>query len=113
MARATKTINPLHLEDFEAHRFEDLVRQLLYDFRRWRRLEATGRSGGDDGFDARGWEVMMSEDLDPVTLDEEEEQHDAMAPPPADDRLWLIQLQARETHRADPDLPLRQRHSRG
>jgi hypothetical protein len=36
---------PLHFEDLEPHRFEDLVRRLIYDFRPWRQLEATGRSG--------------------------------------------------------------------
>jgi hypothetical protein len=36
----TKTINPLHFEDLEPHRFEDLVRRLL----------------SDEGFDVRAWE---------------------------------------------------------
>ncbi|NYG46218.1 hypothetical protein GGD67_003689 [Bradyrhizobium sp. IAR9] len=49
----TKTTGPLHFEDLEPHRFEDLVRRLLYDFRQWRELEATGRTGSDEGFDAR------------------------------------------------------------
>ena len=53
----TRTIGPLHLEDLEPHRFEDLIRQLIYDFRNWRRLEATGRAGSDAGFDARGAEI--------------------------------------------------------
>lgn len=42
----------------EPKRFEDLVRQLDYDFKPWRKLEATGRSGSDDGFDARGYEIV-------------------------------------------------------
>jgi hypothetical protein len=79
------------LEDLEPHRFEDLVRHLLYDFRRWRRLEATGRSGGDDGFDARGWEVTPNEDSDPVTPDPDEAQDEAIVQSGAQDRLWLIQ----------------------
>ena len=92
MAKVTKTVNPLHLEDLEPHRFEDLVRQLLYDFRRWRRLEATGRSGADDGFDARGWEIVASEDSEPVTpaLNDAAED-DSLPSSPAEDRLWLIQ----------------------
>lgn len=54
--KATKTINPLHFEDLEPHRFEDLVRRLLYGFRDWSNIEATGRAGSDEGFDVRAWE---------------------------------------------------------
>jgi hypothetical protein len=79
-------MGPLHLEDLEPHRFEDLIRQLLYDFRQWRDLEATGRSGSDDGFDARAWEVFgfpspieNDEDGNPVESD------------PLIERQWLIQ----------------------
>jgi hypothetical protein len=61
-ATPTRTIGPLHLEDLEPHRFEDLVRQLAYDFQNWLKLEATGRSGADDGFDARGLEIIVSAD---------------------------------------------------
>lgn len=57
-AVVTRTTNPLPFQDLEPKRFEDLIRQLAYDFRQWRRLEATGRSGGDDGFDARGLEIV-------------------------------------------------------
>ncbi len=80
MKKATSTINPLHFEDLEPHRFEDLVRQLIYDFREWRLLEATGRSGSDEGFDIRGWETIQSVDVD-------EEDEDAVI----EDRIWLIQ----------------------
>lgn len=38
----TRTFNPLPLEHLEPKRFEDLVRQLTYEFRPWRQLEATG-----------------------------------------------------------------------
>jgi hypothetical protein len=51
----TRTLNPLPLEHSEPKRFEDLVRQLTYEFRPWRQLEATGRAGLDDGFDVRGF----------------------------------------------------------
>lgn len=82
----TRTVNPLQFEALEPKRFEDLVRQLIYDFRLWRQLEATGRSGSDDGFDARGWEIVgtgsavdpVQEDGEPSILDET-------------DRLWLVQ----------------------
>jgi hypothetical protein len=87
MAIASKTINPLHFEDLEPHRFEDLVRQLIYDFRDWRALEATGRLGSDDGFDARGWEIY-SENSVSVDDDEAEEVKERKK---EEDRIWLIQ----------------------
>jgi hypothetical protein len=86
MVTPTRTIGPLHLEDLEPHRFEDLVRQLLYDFRDWRSLEATGRSGADEGFDARGWEAIARA---PVDVDTELEEDDVVEE--GDDRLWLVQ----------------------
>ena len=55
--KATKTINPLHFEDREPHRFEDLVRRLLYGYREWKDIEATGWGGSDEGFDIRAWEI--------------------------------------------------------
>lgn len=87
MATPTRTIGPLHLEDLDPHRFEDLVRQLLYDFRPWRMLESTGRTGADEGFDARGWEAIggdadQSDDSDP---------DDEGVVVTQEDRLWLIQ----------------------
>src|SRR5437868_5651423 len=89
MAKAvpTRTIGPLHLEDLEPHRFEDLVRQLAYDFRPWRQLEATGRSGGDDGFDARGYEVPLEVEEDQNTEDADAVEADRQS----DERIWLIQ----------------------
>lgn len=61
MARTTRTLNPLHFEDLEPHRFEDLVRQLAYSYKRWRSLEATGRLGKDQGLDIRGIEIVGPE----------------------------------------------------
>ena len=49
--KISRTINPLHFEDLEPHRFEDLIRQLIYDFKDWKSIEATGRLGADDGID--------------------------------------------------------------
>jgi hypothetical protein len=60
----TRTLNPLPFEHLEPKRFEDLARQLAYDFRVWRQLEATGRSGSDYGFDARGFEIVPNRDVD-------------------------------------------------
>jgi hypothetical protein len=91
MAKAipTRTIGALHLEDLEPHRFEDLVRQLAYYFRPWRQLEATGRSGSDDGFDARGFEGGAREtaEIDPSTEHVETDEQE----PQSEERIWLIQ----------------------
>jgi hypothetical protein len=90
MATTTRTTNPLPFGDLEPKRFEDLVRQLAYDFKPWRRLEATGRAGSDEGFDARGYEKVDSpfaigDSEDPVT-EASDEQVVSVA-----ERLWLIQ----------------------
>jgi hypothetical protein len=89
MKKASQTINPLHFEDLEPHRFEDLVRQLIYDFRPWKSLEATGRSGSDEGFDARGWETSVVDAVSETDEDEEEGQEREVATEP--EKLWLIQ----------------------
>lgn len=88
MAIVTRTLGPLHFEDLEPKRFEDLARQLIYDYKPWRRLEATGRAGADHGFDARGYEIVGTEE--PVAPADAEEAGEA-ALPGADDRLWLVQ----------------------
>jgi hypothetical protein len=82
----TRTVNPLQFDALEPKRFEDLVRQLLHDFRPWRQLEATGRSGSDDGFDARGWEVP-----DGSLADASSEEGEDAALAGARDRIWLVQ----------------------
>ncbi|WP_271554934.1 restriction endonuclease [Bradyrhizobium sp. CCBAU 45394] len=89
MVTPTRTLGPLHLEDLEPHRFEDLVRQLIYDFRNWRALEPTGRSGSDDGFDARGFEVVSGEAQ--VEPDETEGDGEVSSASSAEDRVWLVQ----------------------
>lgn len=86
MTLITRTMNPLPFHDLEPKRFEDLVRQLAYDFKPWRRLEATGRAGSDDGFDARGLEIVAQGNAEPPA--DEEPQEDGEG---ADDRLWLVQ----------------------
>ena len=78
----TKTTNPIHFEDLEPHRFEDLVRQIVYDFREWSLLEATGRLGSDDGFDARGWENQIY-----VETEDEDDKVEKVV----NSNLWLIQ----------------------
>lgn len=83
----TRTYAQLHFEDIEPHRFEDLFRQLIYDHRNWRRLEATGRSGADDGYDVRGWEISTRSSLEDLS---DEEETDVTASE-IEERLWLIQ----------------------
>jgi len=85
--RATRTLNPLHFEDLEPHRFEDLVRQLIYDFRHWQSIEATGRLGADEGIDVRAFEVA---DAEPDAAAQEESE-EAEPPPAPEQRLWVIQ----------------------
>jgi hypothetical protein len=84
----TRTMNPLPFQDLEPKRFEDLVRQLTYEFRPWRRLEATGRSGSDDGFDARALEIVdLSSEWEPSGDEADGEDTSAVLA----DRLWLVQ----------------------
>ena len=90
MPQPTRTLNPLHFEDLEPHRFEDLTRQLIYDFRQWRSLEATGRTGSDKGMDIRATEWIQS-----AEVIYEDEVSDTEPIPvraiEAQDRLWIIQ----------------------
>jgi hypothetical protein len=79
----TKTLGPIHFEDLDPHRFEDLVRELIYDFRDWQTIEATGRSGKDEGFDIRAYERNLS----PVETDSDDEE----PPHPMDGNRWMIQ----------------------
>lgn len=81
----TRTLNPLPFLELEPHRFEDLVRQLAYDFRAWRSLEAIGRSGADEGIDIRGIESVGEDDRDGGDVD------DASLLPPREERLWIFQ----------------------
>ncbi len=89
--RTTRTLNPLPFQDLEPRRFEDLIRQLAYDFRVWRSLEATGRGGADDGMDIRGIEAGPQPDADTADPD---------APPPVDEpeeRRWIFQCKRERT----------------
>ena len=81
----TRTLGPIHFEDLDPHRFEDLVRQLTYDFKQWQSIESTGRGGADDGFDVRAYEVLPPS----TTPDDEDTQDDA--PHPMEGNLWMIQ----------------------
>ena len=82
----TRTLGPIHFEDLDPHRFEDLIRQLTYDFRQWQSIESTGRGGADDGFDIRAYEVLLDE---PTMTEDEGEREDI--PRPMEGNLWMIQ----------------------
>lgn len=79
----TKTLGPLHFEDLEPRRFEDLVRGLLVGFRDWYKIEPTGRAGNDGGFDTRAWERL------PVSSNEDEDGESAELQ--YQGNLWQIQ----------------------
>jgi len=73
----------MHFEDLDPKRFEDLVRQLIYDFKDWQSIEATGRGGADDGFDIRAFEKVYTVDNDDETAEER--------PQPMEGNSWMIQ----------------------
>lgn len=88
----TRTIGPLHFEDLEPKRFEDLVRQLADEFKSWRKLEAIGRSGSDDGFDARGYEIVATDAQSSASQEEGEVVEESLTLNESiNDMLWLIQ----------------------
>ena len=87
-ATSTRTVNPLPFQDLEPHRFEDLVRQLAYDFREWKALEPIGRSGSDEGQDIRAIEVVRLE---------REHVDDQVSEPEAEERVWLFQCKRERT----------------
>lgn len=84
--KITRTYGPIHFEDLDPHRFEDLIRQLIYDFKDWQSIEATGRSGSDEGFDIRSYEkAEVISHLDDENNEEAKEVH------PMEGNLWMIQ----------------------
>jgi hypothetical protein len=85
-----RTYAPIHFDDLEPHRFEDLVRELIYDFKEWQSIEATGRAGSDDGFDIRAFEKVAR--VTPLTDDDDEDD-----PHPMEGRRWMIQGKREKT----------------
>lgn len=88
----TRTLGPIHFEDLEPKRFEDLVRELIYDLKDWQSIEATGRGGNDDGFDVRAYErsrVMA------IEVDDEDPGEGAVHP--MDGNVWMIQCKREST----------------
>ncbi len=94
MARVTRTVNPLHFEDLEPHRFEDLIRQLAHDFRPWLRIEATGRLGKDEGVDIRAIEGVRE-----VAVPDADEGDVGDDGPILAEREWRIQCKRYKTLR--------------
>lgn len=86
--KPTKTTNPIHFEDLDPKRFEDLVRELIYDFRDWQTIEATGKGGGDDGFDIRAYERTSR-----TTTDDDGNE----VVRPMDGNPWMIQCKREKT----------------
>ena len=82
-----RTFGQIHFEDLDPHRFEDLVRELIYDYKDWQSIEATGRSGSDDGFDIRAFEKVSTyySEIDEEDVERNEKPH------PMDGNLWMIQ----------------------
>ncbi len=80
--KPSRTTNPIHFEDLDPKRFEDLVRELIYDFRDWQTIEATGKGGTDDGFDIRAFERESTTSVDD---DGNEVIH------PREGNLWMVQ----------------------
>lgn len=94
MANATRTTNPLHFEDLEPHKFEDVVRGLLYDFRDWQTIEPTGKGGSDDGYDARAWEkVKIVDNEDEDKEDEDNQKGERLM----EGNRWMIQCKREKT----------------
>lgn len=96
--RTTRTLNPLPFENLEPHRFEDLIRRLLYGFRDWVDIEPTGRGGSDDGFDIRAWQ--KGESVSNISDEGEQGERSGLG------RLWQVQGK-REVKRACPRERLR------
>ena len=87
-ATPTRTLNPLPFGDLEPHRFEDLIRQLACDLRRWKSLEATGRGGSDSGMDIRAAELVS---IDQAPAAEGEDESDEKADEEFIERQWIFQ----------------------
>jgi hypothetical protein len=85
-AEGITNIRAYSFEDLDPHRFEDLVRQVVCDFKDWQSIEGKGRSGSDDGIDIRAFERLTT------TRSEDDEDEDAKeSPHPMMGNQWIIQ----------------------
>jgi hypothetical protein len=83
--RTTRTYGPIHFEDLDPHRFEDLIRELIYDFKDWQSIQSIGRTGTDEGSDIRAYERVAPSPPADEGENEEVEVH------PMDGNLWMVQ----------------------
>ncbi len=84
--KVTRTFGPIHFEDLDPHRFEDMLRELTYDYKDWQSIEATGRSGSDEGFDIRAYEK-----IEVASHEEDESGAETEVVLPMEGNLWMIQ----------------------
>ena len=55
---ATRTINPLHFEDLDPIRFEELILAMVCKMKKWYKLNHFGKKGHDKGIDIRAVELL-------------------------------------------------------
>ncbi len=84
--KITRTYGPIHFEDLDPHRFEDLIRELIYEYKEWQSIEATGRSGSDEGFDIRAYEKKNK-----IINSENNDNEEIIELHPMEGNLWMIQ----------------------
>ena len=94
MVETTRTLNPLHFEDLEPHRFEDIVRQLIYGKRNWSLIEAVGRSGADQGIDILAKELVFDQGFIPEYSPSEEDKDPIYEQ--FEERDWVIQCKRQQ-----------------
>jgi len=88
----SKTLGPIHFEDLDPKRFEDLIRELVYDYRDWQTIEATGRAGGDEGFDIRAFEKTSASRNEEANDDDRDAEESAETNlEVAEGRVWMFQ----------------------
>jgi hypothetical protein len=85
MPKISRTYGPIHFEDLDPRRFEDLVRELAYDFKDWQSIEATGLGGSDEGIDIRAYERVTNT---PEPDDQDDEPAEAH---PMQGNMWVFQ----------------------
>ncbi|MFP9114129.1 restriction endonuclease [Flavobacterium sp. RHBU_3] len=59
----SRTHNPLHFEDLDHRRFEDLVFNILFRCKKWYKLNHLGSAGADDGIDIEGIQKISEKEF--------------------------------------------------
>jgi len=62
-SKIQRTYGPIHFEDLEHRRFEDLVFNVLYRSKKWYKLNHLGRTGDDNGIDVEGLEIVSEKQV--------------------------------------------------